>query len=162
MKFSSDLAHSNVSFKVKHLGIANVKGRFNKFNADFEFDKDTKTFKSLKADIDVNSIYTSVEKRDEHLRSADFFEVEKFPKMKFVGKKFSDDQIVGELTIKDVTEDITLDYKFGGIFHDEENSSYKLGFSLRGKLNRVKFNVGKSTPMIGESIKISIDIEAIS
>lgn len=162
MKFSIDLAHSSVGFKVKHLGISNVRGTFTEFNADFEFDKETKTLKNLQANIDVSSIYTSVNKRDEHLRSADFFEVDKFPNMKFIGKKFSDNKIVGDLTIKDTTKEITLDYEFGGIFYDEDSKKHRVGFELSGKIDRVEFGVGKSTPMIGDSVKINIDIEAIS
>ena len=81
--YSVDTSHSTAGFSVKHMMVTNVHGKFTSYDAKVEFDDATKTFKKLVANIDTNSIDTGIEKRDNHLRSDDFFAVEKFPKMTF-------------------------------------------------------------------------------
>ena len=107
--YSVDNAHSNVGFTVKHMMVTNVHGKFTSYDAKVEFDDATKTFKKLVANIDTNSIDTGIEKRDNHLRSDDFFAVEKFPKMTFEMTSYKadgdDGKMIGNLTIRGITPD---------------------------------------------------------
>ncbi len=162
--FVIDKPHTDVSFKVRHMGISNTKGRFDEFRANIEFD--TCTLSLLEANIDINSINTSNKTRDNHLRTADFFDADKFPNMKFKMTEFipkNDDEgvVKGELTIKDKTLPVELEYEFGG-YNKLEDGTEKIGFSLEGKINRLDFGVGSKNPMVGNEILISIEVEANS
>ncbi|NLK66562.1 MAG: polyisoprenoid-binding protein [Campylobacteraceae bacterium] len=160
-----DTAHTEVGFKVKHMQVSNTKGNFGEFSGELDFDTDKRVLNKLNAVIKMNSINTNNDKRDDHLRTAEFFDVEKYPEMKFEMTKFipdSDDsdegKVIGNLTIKDVTKEIELDYEFGGLAKNEQID--KVGFTLEGEIDRTAFNVGDAGFAIGSNVKIEIEVEA--
>lgn len=162
-----DGSHSSIGFSVKHLMIATVKGSFGKYEASFSGDESDLSKAAVRAKIDVTSIDTSNDQRDAHLRSPDFFDTEKFPSIEFVGKKivgnaFGDFQIIGDLTIRGVTKEITLDVTFEGRAKDPWGNS-RLGYTAKGKINRSEFGLTWNQAletggvMVSDEVKISIE-----
>lgn len=169
--FALDASHSEVGFSVKHLMVSNTKGKFTFFETDIDFDTKTKEFKKLSATMDVNSVNTNNEKRDAHLKSADFFEVAKFPEIKFVMTSYEKDgddegKVTGNLTIKGVTKLVTLDAEIGGVAKGFKGET-RLGFTLEGKISRKDFGLTWSKTLetgevvVGDTVKLQIEIEAI-
>lgn len=168
--YSLDDSHTQVGFSVKHLMITNVKGEFKTYNADIDFDAKTKKFKSFKADVETKSVDTGIEKRDEHLRSEDFFLSEKFPKMTFVMKSYKSDgnkgKMSGDLTIKDVTKAVTLDVDDIATVKDFQGNN-RVGFTLKGKINRIDYGLKWNKALetgglaVSEEVNILVEIEAI-
>lgn len=168
-KWVLDPAHSEITFKVKHLMISNVKGEFKTFDASIE-GEDFKT-SGFNATIDTGSISTNNDDRDAHLKSPDFFEVEQYPEIVFVSnslKKVDDDEfkLIGDLTIKGTTKEIELDTEFGGFMKDPYGNE-KAGFSINGKLNRKDFGLNWNAAleaggvMVGNEIKINAEIQFV-
>lgn len=166
-KWILDPAHSELTFKVKHLMISNVKGEFKIFNASID-NEDFENGKVI-ARIDASSIFTNNDDRDNHLRSADFFDVEKFPGIIFESTKFekvSDEEykLRGNLTIKDVTKEITLNVEYGGSNKDPWGNT-KAGFSLTGKINRKDWGLNWNAALeaggvlVGDDISISGEVQ---
>lgn len=141
-----DAAHSEVTFRVRHLVIATVSGKFDKFASTVRTDNgDDFTTAEIEFSVDTGSINTGLDARDNHLRSDDFFNSEKFPAMTFKStgvKKGSngDYQLDGNLTIRDVTKPISLDVEFGGTAVDPYGN-HKAGFEVRGKIQRKEFGL---------------------
>jgi polyisoprenoid-binding protein YceI len=168
-KWILDPAHSELNFKVKHLMISNVKGEFKKFQAevtgnDFEH-------ALVSARIDAASLFTNDETRDGHLRSADFFEVEKYKEILFEGKSLTkvDDAnylLKGLLTIRGISKEVTLDVEFGGINTDPWGNE-KAGFSLNGKINRkdwgLNWNAALETGgvLVSDEVKILAEVQFV-
>jgi polyisoprenoid-binding protein YceI len=170
-KWKLDAAHSELGFKIKHLMISNVSGKFNSFEVDATSDSDDFANASINATIDVASIFTNNEQRDGHLRTGDFFEADKYPSISFkstsVAKKGTDElELTGDLTIKDITQPITINVDFAGIAKDPYGQ-VKAGFSFSGKINRkdfgVSFNAALETGgvMLGEEVKYEGEIQLI-
>ena len=168
-KWVIDPAHSEITFKVKHLMISNVKGEFKTFQANIDGEDFTKS--TISANIDTTSIATNNNDRDTHLKSPDFFEVENYPEITFTStsiKKVDDDEfkLVGDLTIKGTTKEITLDVEFGGFMKDPYGNE-KAGFSINGKLNRKDFGLNWNAAleaggvMVGNEIKINAEVQFI-
>ena len=168
-KWAIDPTHSEITFKVKHLMISNVKGEFRTFQANIDGEDFTNSI--ISANIDASSISTNNNDRDTHLKSPDFFEVEKYPEITFVSKsikKVDDDeyQLVGDLTIKGTTKEITLDTEFGGFMKDPYGNE-KAGFSISGKLNRKDFGLNWNAAleaggeMVGNEIKINAEVQFV-
>ncbi len=168
-KWAIDPAHSEITFKVKHLMISNVKGEFRTFQADIDGEDFTKS--TISAYIDASSISTNNNDRDTHLKSPDFFEVEKYPEITFVStslKKVDDNafELIGNLTIKGVTKEIKLDTEFGGFMKDPYGNE-KAGFSINGKLNRKDFGLNWNAAleaggvMVGNEIKINAEVQFV-
>jgi polyisoprenoid-binding protein YceI len=168
-KWVLDATHSELLFKVKHLMISNVKGEFRKFTATIDGEDFTQS--SVQVSIDVNSIFTNDDNRDGHLKSADFFDVEKYPEISFVGTSFtkkSDEQyqLTGNLSIKGISKEVTLDVEFGGINKDPWGNE-KAGFSLSGKINRkdwgLNWNAALETGgvLVSEEVKITAEIQFV-
>ena len=168
-KWVADLTHSELNFKVKHLMITNVKGTFRKFEAEIDDEDFTKA--KINASIDATSIFTNDDNRDNHLKSADFFDVENHPTLSFVGtsfKKVDDDnyKLVGSLTIKGISKEVKFDVEFGGINKDPWGNE-KAGFSLTGKINRkdwgLNWNAALETGgvLVSEEVKISAEVQFV-
>ena len=156
-----DPAHSEITFKVKHLMISNVKGEFKSFNATIEGD-DLERAK-IKASIDASSVFTNNEDRDNHLKSADFFDVENYGELVFEGtsfKKLNEDEykLTGLLTIRGVTKEVTLDVEFGGINKDPWGNE-KAGFSLEGKINRKDWDLNWNAALESGGVLVSEDVK---
>jgi len=140
-----DPTHSEINFKVKHLVVSTVTGHFSKFDASIESNKEDFSDSKISFEADVNSIDTKNEQRDGHLKSADFFDAEKYPKMTFVSKsvkKISDHelQVTGNLTLRGVTKEITLEVIYNGTVAGFGGTEVA-GFEVRGKVNRFDFGL---------------------
>lgn len=165
-----DNSHTTVGFSVKHMMITNVKGDFKTYDGMIDFDKDKKTFKVLKASLDINSIDTANEKRDEHLRSEDFFASEKFPKMTFEMTSYKtngdEGEVTGNLTIRGITKAIKLKVEDISTIKDFKGQN-RVGFTLEGKINRLDYDLKWNKLLeaggvaVAEDVKIIIDIEAV-
>lgn len=165
-----DPTHSEVQFKVKHLVISTVTGNFRSFDGKAVSVNDDFTDSEIEFTIDVNSIDTNQEQRDAHLRSADFFDAEKYPKISFKSTSFkkegSDYKLVGDLTIKDVTKQVKLDVEFGGTAGDFYGNT-KAGFELTGKISRREFGLVWSgiteagTVVVGDDIKLVLSVQFV-
>lgn len=166
--YSVDPAHSKIGFDVTHLVISTVEGKFQEFEGTFEFDDKNLKSSKLTAVVDVNSIDTGVAKRDKHLRSKDFFEVEKFPKMTFKSTSVAGDlsaiKLIGDLTIKGITKKIQFDAKYLGQAKDPYGN-LKVAFYAETKISRKEFgllwnNMVEAGPVVGDEVKIVLRIEA--
>ncbi|HLS29630.1 MAG TPA: YceI family protein [Flavobacteriaceae bacterium] len=135
-----DPAHSEIDFKVRHMMISTVSGSFGEFDAEIEATDDT--FKDAKFNFtaDIDSINTKNNDRDTHLKSEDFFHKEKHPQLTFKSKSYDGEKMVGEMTIRDVTKEISLDVDFNGTAEDQYGQT-KAGFEISGTINRKDFNL---------------------
>ena len=166
-----DPAHSEVTFKVKHLMITTVTGHFKTFDLEVETEGDdfAKAGKVLFT-ADINSISTNNEQRDAHLKSADFFDAENNPQLRFEGKalvKDGDDyKLTGDLTIRGNTQPITLNVEFGGIVVDPYGQT-KAGFTVNGKISRKSFGLTwdavteAGQVVVSDEIKIHNEIQLV-
>ena len=155
--------HSEVQFKVKHLMITTVTGYFNKFSVEAESEDDQFNGASnIVFTADVNSISTNNEQRDTHLKSPDFFDVEKHDEIRFVGKSYenaggNDYKLHGDLTIRDVTKPVTVDVEFGGTVVDPYGQT-KAGFTVTGKISRKEFGLTWNAVTEAGSVVVSDEI----
>ncbi|ARJ39277.1 hypothetical protein SporoP8_10580 [Sporosarcina ureae] len=165
-----DTAHSTVEFSVRHMMISNVKGTFNEFQATIEADPQDLTDASIDFTIDANSIDTRKPDRDNHLRSADFFDVENFPNLSFKAtaiEKTSDNtyDITGDFTIKDTTKPVTFQVTFEGIAKDPMSGDEAAGFTGHTKINRKDFGLTWNAALetggvvVSDEVKINIEIQ---
>ena len=168
-KWGLDAAHSEINFKVKHMMIANVSGNFTKFNVEATTEGEDFSKAKINFTADAASINTNSEQRDGHLRSADFFDAEKYPQLKFEGtsltKKSEDEySLNGNLAIKDITKPVSLVVNFGGIGKDPYGNT-KAGFTIDGKINRKDFGLTWNAALetggmlVGEELKIQSEIQ---
>lgn len=170
-EYAIDVAHTTVGFKVKHMTIANVSGWFEDFNGTFVVD-DKNVLNGIEAEIMTKSINTKIEKRDTHLRSADFFEVETYPTMKFKSisvepKGVSGYLVKGELTIKNITKIVGLEGEFNGPVKDPWGNE-RAAIVLNGEINRKDFGLNWNKMietgglLVGDTVKIFLEGEGIS
>lgn len=168
-KWAIDPTHSEITFKVKHLMISNVKGEFRTFQANIDGEDFTNS--TISANIDTNSISTNNNDRDTHLKSPDFFEVEKYPEITFVSTSFkkvdeNEYELAGNLTMKGITKEIKLNTEFGGFMKDPYGNE-KAGFSINGKLNRKDFGLNWNAAletggvMVGNEIKVNAEVQFV-
>jgi polyisoprenoid-binding protein YceI len=170
-QYDVDAVHSQILFKVRHLGISTVTGEFQDFTATFDVDpKDLSTLKA-EATIDTKSIDTREPDRDNHLKSADFFDIENHPQIRFVSTKaepVSGNQVKlhGDLTIRGVTKPIILDAEFGGTVVDGRGI-HRAAFTAETKINRKDFGVSWNRTLdtgglvVGDEVTIQLELEAI-
>lgn len=172
-KWSVDQSHSEIDFKVRHLMIAYVKGSFKTFDASI-YTKD-KDFATAEIDLWINaaSITTGEEKRDTHLRGADFFDAENHKQITFMSSTIEkagadgNHDLWGELTIKGITKNVKLNVEFGGIITDPWNNE-KAGFTVTGKINRKDWELTWNTAMetgglmVSDEIHISCELQLIN
>lgn len=168
-KWIFDNTHSKIQFDVAHLVISEVTGQFNDYEGTIIVNKPDLYDIKIDFSIDVKSIDTDNEDRDNHLRSADFFNVEKYPKITFKSKSLKligDNQykLTGNFTMLGVTKEITLDVKYGGTVKDPYGNT-KAGFKITGVINRTDFGLKYNSIMdsggllLGEDITITCKIE---
>jgi hypothetical protein len=168
-KFIIDPLHSSIGFKIKHLMISTVNGNFNKFNATMQSPVPIKfDGASIQFEADVDSITTNITDRDNHLKSADFFDAAKFPKLTFkstnVESSGSHYTVTGDLTIRDVTKPVSLKGTFNGTDVDAYGQT-KYGFEIEGQIKRSDFNLnfniagGKGSMLIGDDVILMIDVQ---
>ncbi|MGM0560330.1 MAG: YceI family protein [Pseudomonadota bacterium] len=167
-EYKLDPAHTYVVFKVDHIGYSQAIGRFNEVEGSFVFDEEEPSISDLNVTIQAESVDTNHEERDEHLRSGDFLDVENHPEITFVmtGSEQTDDRtgkIMGDLTILDTTREVTLDVTWNASKPYPFGENYVTGASASTSINRSDFgmNYGVEGGMIGDSVDIEIEIEAI-
>lgn len=135
-----DRAHSEISFKVKHLMISTVTGHFDEFTANIEADNEDFVNADFSFIAKTVSINTKSSDRDSHLKSDDFFNAEKYPELKFRSTSFDGSKLTGDLTIRDITKEVELDVDYNGIAVDPYGQT-KAGFEVKGVINRKDFNL---------------------
>jgi len=164
-----DPVHSEVGFSVRHMMVSKVRGRFSKFSGQIVTGEEPLN-SSVTAEIDLASITTGNDQRDDHIRSADFFEVETYPTMTYhsTGVRVAGDDYVldGELTLKGITKSVPLTLELNG-FGPDPFGGTRAGFTATGEINRKDFNVNFDAPMqnggvvVSDKITLHLEIEAV-
>jgi len=168
-KWAVDPMHSEVQFKIKHLVISTVTGAFNNFSGGATTSGEGFENAEIHFALDVNSIDTNQSQRDEHLKSADFFEAETYPEIKFQSVSFTKTsgdnyKLIGDLTMKGITKQVELNAEYGGSAKDAYGNT-KIGFEVTGKINRKEFGLTYSALTetgglaLGEDIKLIANIQ---
>jgi len=164
-----DAVHSNVKFTVSHLVISEVDGHFKMFDGTMTNTKNDFSDAKMEFTVDVASINTDNSMRDDHLKSDDFFNATQFPKMKFVGKSFkklsgNKYELVGDMTIRDVTKSVTFAVTYGGVVKDPYGN-IKAGFKAKSTINRKSFGLKWSAvteaggAVVGDDVDINLNIQ---
>jgi polyisoprenoid-binding protein YceI len=167
-----DPVHTNIQFSVRHLMISNVKGVFHKFTGAFEIDDKDITKSSASSVIDTTSIDTGIEKRDDDLRSVNFFEVAKYPTMTFVSKKFTrvgpnKFKMTGDLTMHGITREVVLDMEGLETVVKDPWGNMRRGVTLATKINRKDFGLTYNKVLetggvlVGDEVAINIELEMV-
>jgi polyisoprenoid-binding protein YceI len=167
-----DSAHANATFKIKHMTVSTVQGNLGAISGVLTLDDGDVTKSSVNAKIDVKGINTNQTKRDEHLRSPDFFEVEKYPTMSFVSKSITkvDDthiKVTGDLTIKNTTKSVTLDGELSKEALNPMSKAKTRGFSATTTIARKDFGLNFNAPLetggllLGEDVQVAIEAELV-
>jgi polyisoprenoid-binding protein YceI len=163
-----DQVHSEVGFSVRHMMVSKVRGRFTKFSGEI-VTAASLADSTVTAEIDLASIDTGTAQRDDHIRSADFFEVDKYPTMTYAstGIKVEDGEyvLVGQLTLKGITREVPLKLEING-FGPDAYGGYRAGFTATGEINRTDFGVSFNAPvpggvMVSEKVQLQLEIEAV-
>ncbi|MEZ4703172.1 MAG: YceI family protein [Rhodothermales bacterium] len=166
--YTADKAHSDIGFKVRHLGISNVKGEFTDYTASVTMDGEDLNTIQAEATVQVGSISTGIDRRDNHLKSDDFFNAEQFPTLTFKSKgvrniKGDSFELVGDLTIRDVTKEVVLEAEFLGAGQMMETK--KVGFEAQTVINRFDYNLKWDNLteaggfVVGEEVTILLELE---
>jgi polyisoprenoid-binding protein YceI len=161
-----DKNHSQVNFQVRHMGVSNVRGSISGITGTVVWDDQNPTKSSVEATIDTTTVSTNNEARDKHLKSLDFFNVEKFPTMTFKSTSVTGAsgklQVIGDLTLAGVTKSVTLDVDGPTPPIKGQGGKLVTGFSVTGTLKRTDFNFGSKfgSPMLSDDVKFTIDVEA--
>lgn len=168
--YQVDPVHSQVAFTVNHLVVFKVSGAFNLYQGEIDADAATGTLKSAKAEIQVASIDTREPKRDDHLRSADFFDAANHPNMTFVSKQITgqghDIAVTGDLTIRGVTREVTLKGSFRGENTDPWGN-VRAGFAASTVINRHDFGLSWNKALetggfvVGDEVTINLEIQGV-
>lgn len=168
-KWIIDPTHSEVAFKVKHLVISTVTGYFRKFEGHAESTSDDFSGAAVTFSLDVNSIDTNQSDRDQHLKSADFFDTASFPSIVFSGKLVNQGgeyQLQGDLTLKGITQQVTLEVTYGGTVADPYGQT-KAGFEIEGKLNRKDFGLTWSaiteagSVVVSDQVRLQLSVQLV-
>lgn len=170
MNYKIDAAHSEITFKVKHLMITNVTGHFNEFDATMVAKNDDMTDATVEFTAKVNSIDTKNKDRDAHLKSDDFFSAEKYPEIKFTSTSIvlngGEYTLQGNLTIRDVTKPVSLKVQYIGKVVDPWGQT-KVGFEAEGKINRKEFGLTWNAMteaggvVVSEDVKLDLNVQFI-
>lgn len=166
-----DPSHSEINFKIKHLMISSVSGKFTDFSGSVETDEDDFNTATIEFSAAVNSINTHNEQRDTHLKAADFFDSENHPRLQFKStqmERINDEnyKLHGTLSIRGISKEISLDVEFGGTTIDPWGGT-RAGFAISGKINRKDFGISFSMVsetggvLLGEEVKLSAEVELV-
>lgn len=161
--YDIDAAHSSVNFQIRHLAISKVNGDFRQFSGSFDYDEGKPGEWSAQATIQAASIDTDNDKRDDHLRSADFFDVEKHPTLEFKSTGVKDGKLVGELTMVGVTRPIELDLEYNGGATDPWGNE-KVSFTATGQISRKDYGMTWNKALeaggvvLGDDVKITLEV----
>lgn len=159
-----DNTHSEIAFKVRHMMISTVTGHFEDFKATAKTDGENFENAEISFTANTASINTKNEDRDTHLKSDDFFNSEKYPELKFVSKSFIGEKLTGDLTIRDVTKEVTLDVELNGIAVDPYGQT-KAGFEINGEISRKDFGLTwnavteAGSVVVSDKTRLAIDVQ---
>ncbi len=165
--YKVDKSHTSLDFKVRHMMVSNTKGTLEDFSGTFSYDPKTHKLSALSGTAKVASINTDDAERDKHLRSADFFDVEKYPSMSMVFVKQKGDKVTVALTMKGITKNVVMEMDDASGAVKDPWGNTRSGFSLEGKINRQDFNIKFSKMietggvMVGDDVKLQLEIEGI-
>jgi polyisoprenoid-binding protein YceI len=170
-QWNLDVAHSGINFAIRHMVVSKVRGHFTKFAGAVDLDDGDLTRSSVEATIEAGSIDTGTPQRDAHLRSPDFFDVEQYPELRFRSsqiEKVGDDRyrVVGELTIRDVTREVTLDVEYAGRGTDPWGNQ-RIAFAAKTAIDRkdfgLKWNQALETGgvLVGDRVEIELDVQVV-
>jgi polyisoprenoid-binding protein YceI len=171
MTWKIDLAHSEINFSVRHMMISNVRGRFEKFDGTVEFDEEKPENSSVEVKIEADSINTREQRRDNHLRSPDFLDVEKYPYITFKSKRIEQTgedsgRIIGDLTVRDETHEVVLDVDYAGRAKSPWGTT-SAGFSATTKIYRKQWGLNWNQALetggvlVGDELKVNIELEIV-
>ncbi len=167
-KLEVDAAHSSITFEVKHLKVAKIPGRFSQFSGTIDLNEKDITKSKVDFTVDVASIYTGVDKRDEHLRSADFFDAKKHPKATFKSTKITkkdDNELVleGNLRIRGKTKKVKFEVEQLGKAQDPTSNTEKFVFKAEGEINRKDFGVNYGPDeVVSDKVELDINLETVA
>jgi polyisoprenoid-binding protein YceI len=161
-----DPNHTASQFSIRHMGISTVRGSFNKTTGTVQYDPKNPAATVIDATIDASTVNTRVEARDKDLRSPNYFDVEKFPTFTFKSRKVEPDgagklKVTGDLTIHGVTREAVLEVEGPSEPFKDPHGNVRLGASASTSVKRSDFGVGKPTPVVGEAVHITLDIELL-
>ncbi|UIR57702.1 YceI family protein [Sphingobacterium sp. SRCM116780] len=160
--WSLDQAHSEIEFKVRHMMITNVKGQFQNFDITVTGESAQLEDAKINVTIQTDSINTKNEQRDQHLKSGDFFDVANYPAITFASTAIKTDgndiSLVGDLTIKGITKQITFDVEFGGLAKDPWGNQ-KAGYTVTGKINRQDYGLTWNAALETGGVMVSDDVK---
>lgn len=168
-KWKIDPTHSEVTFKVKHLMISTVTGKFKVFEGKVESENDDfDKIKNIEFRADVKSVDTNNKDRDEHLRSSDFFAAEEYPELIFKAESWdlSAGKVQGNLTIRNTTKPVTLDVDFGGVVEDPYGQT-KAGLTVSGKISRKEFGLTwdavteAGSVVVSDQVRMNVDVQFV-
>lgn len=170
--YTIDPVHSSIQFSIRHMMVSNVRGHFTGVKGTIVHDTENPANSSIEAEIDVSSLNTADESRDAHLKSADFFELDKYPTIKFVSKKFektgtNEYKVTGDLTIHGVTKQTVLTVDEVSPEGKDPWGNTRIGASAKGKVNRKDFGLTWSAPLetggvlVGDEVRLEFDIQAV-
>ena len=171
-QWTADPTHSELGFKIRHLMITNINGKFNNFTVDAETEEEDFMTAKVKVAVDVDSITTGSTDRDKHLRSPDFFDVNTYKDITFVATRYESVdgdgsyELYGDLTIRDVTKNVKLAVEFGGVVKDPWGNT-RAGFTINGKINRKDFGLNWNAAteaggvMVGDDVKINGEVQLV-
>lgn len=161
-----DNAHSEIAFKVKHMMISTVTGYFEDYSASVETENEDFKGASFSFTAQTDSINTKNSDRDAHLKSDDFFNVEAYPELKFESKSFDGSTLIGDLTIKNITKEVSLDVDFNGVAVDPYGQT-KAGFDISGAINRKDFDLTWSAVteagkiVVSDTVKLQLNVQFV-
>jgi len=165
-KWTLDPTHSELGFKIRHLMITNISGSFKNFQAKAETEGNDFGNAQISLTADMTSITTNQEQRDAHLRTTDFFEVDKYPQLLFKSTrvdKTGDDSftLYGDLTLKGITKPVKLNVEFSGIAKDPWGNE-KAGFSVSGKINRNDWGINFNSVLETGGVALSDEVKVVA
>jgi len=165
-----DTVHSGINFTIRHMVVSKVRGRFTRFGGTLTLDEADLTRSKVEATIDAASIDTGTAQRDDHLRSPDFFDAERFPELRFRSTRIDRNgeryRVTGDLTIRDVTREVVLDVEYGGRARDPWGNE-RAGFIASTSLNRKDFGLGWNQVLeaggvlVGDRVDIELELQGV-
>lgn len=171
MAWTVDLAHTQVAFRIRHLGISFIQGNFQVADADLSLEEGDSRSSHLSVRLDVSTLDTRDPNRDGHLKSADFFDAEQFPYIQFTSTEVVDlgngrFRVTGDLTVRDVTRPLELEGEYSGPVDDPVSGKRKIGFLLTGTIAQKDWGIGWNVPMgsgfmLADRVNLTIDAQAI-
>lgn len=161
-----DNTHSEIGFKVRHMMISTVSGNLTNFDASVQTDNDQFINADFQFSAKIESINTNNTDRDNHLKSGDFFDAENHPEMTFRSKEYDGEKMVGDMTIRGITKEITLNVDFNGVAQDPYGQT-KAGFEITGEINRKDFNLNwnavteAGSIVVSDKVRLFVDLQFI-